>query len=121
VPRISTNQKEQFKMKKLRPIFRLSFVCTCLLMFASTARAQGIIRFVASYGNDDNPCTRTAPCRSLQAGVIATPVGPELQVIDSAGYGPNVTITKSITISAEGVQATIAKVSGAGIMMVLPI
>lgn len=101
-------------------ICRLALLCFAVAAFPAVAQAQFIIRFIASYGNDANPCTRPAPCRSMQRGVDATPAGSELQVIDSAGYGPNVVITRSITISAEGVQATVATVSGIGIRIDAP-
>ncbi|MDQ3805094.1 MAG: right-handed parallel beta-helix repeat-containing protein [Acidobacteriota bacterium] len=99
---------------------RLVLLCLAVSALHSVAQAQFIIRFVASTGNDANPCTRPAPCRSMQRGVDATPDGSELQVIDNAGYGPNVTITKNITISADGVQATVATVSGIGIHINAP-
>jgi hypothetical protein len=94
-------------MNLLRLSLKLSFLCFAILACSSAVRAQMVIRFVASYGNDANPCTRTQPCRTLQRGVDATPVGSELQVLDTGSYGPTVNITKSITISAEGVTATL--------------
>ena len=81
-------------------------------------------RFVASSGNDANACTRAAPCRTLQRGINVTPVGGELVVLDSASYGSAATILQSITISADGVSATLLNpggvtIGGAGIVVAL--
>ena len=94
-------------MRVLCLTLRLALLCLALAAFPAVAEAQMVIRFVASYGSDANDCTRTRPCRTLQRGVDATPAGSELQVLDSGSYGPTASITKSITISAEGVTATL--------------
>jgi hypothetical protein len=89
-----------------------------LLIFALAVTAAGSVRahevrYIASFGDNANPCTRTAPCLTLQRGINRTPAGGELIILDSSDYGNNGTITKSITISAIGVSATL----GAGIMI----
>ncbi len=64
--------------------------------------------FVASTGQDSNPCSRTSPCRGFQAAVNAVIDGGEVIVLDSSGYGP-VTVSKSVTIVApEGIYAGIS-------------
>jgi hypothetical protein len=71
--------------------------------------------FVASYGNDVNPCSVAAPCRSFAAAIALTNATGEVIVLDSAGYGP-VTIAKSVSlIAAPGVYAGISVFSGIGI------
>jgi len=71
--------------------------------------------FVASTGNDANPCTLAQPCRGFTAAIAAADAGGEVVVLDSAGYGP-VTIGKSIAIVAPlGVYAGISVASGDGI------
>ena len=107
-------------MKMSRALLKLSLAGAGLLLFGAAAHAQDNVRYVASAGHDANPCTRTAPCHSLQRGVNATPPGGQLQVVDSAGYGPNVTITQSITISARGISATIITPAGVGITVNAP-
>jgi len=88
----------------------------CITTYASSAEAQGVLRFVATTGNDANNCLRTTPCRSIQRGVESAPAGAEVIMLDSGGYGPTVTIDKSITITApSGVAATIATPSGTSI------
>jgi hypothetical protein len=65
------------------------------------------VRYVASYGTHDNPCTRAAPCRTLQRAINRTPAGGELIILDSGDYGNGATIDEPITISANGITATI--------------
>lgn len=69
----------------------------------------------AGEGNDANPCTRNAPCRSFTAALAVTDVGGELIVLDSGGYGP-FTATSSVTIDApSGVAAALTVFVGNGI------
>ena len=71
--------------------------------------------FVASNGNDMNPCTRDLPCRSFAAAIAQTNANGEVVAIDSAGYGA-VTVTQSVTIVAPlGVHAGISVFSGDGV------
>jgi hypothetical protein len=61
--------------------------------------------FVASYGNDSNPCTFLSPCKTFQQAVNIVDSDGEVTAIDSAGFGP-ITINKSVSItSPEGVEA----------------
>jgi hypothetical protein len=78
--------------------------------------AAGLPRtFVASTGNDANPCTLSSPCRGFGAALAATVPDGEIAVVDAAGYG-SVTIDKPVTIVAPpGVYAGISVTSGHGI------
>ncbi len=83
----------------------------CITAPASAVAPQRT--FVASYGQDTNPCSLTAPCRGFQAAIDAVTAGGEVVALDSAGYGTFV-INKAASISApDGVYAGIT-VSGAG-------
>jgi hypothetical protein len=84
-------------------------VATALACSLASAPAHARARtFVASYGNDANPCTFGSPCKTFQVAVNAVDAGGEVTAIDSAGFGP-VEITKAVTItSPEGVEAGIA-------------
>jgi hypothetical protein len=74
--------------------------------------AQRARVFVASYGNDANPCTFGSPCKTFQNAYSIVAVGGEVTAIDSAGFGP-LLIEHSVTItSPEGVEAGIAVASG---------
>ena len=70
--------------------------------------------FVSGTGNDGSPCTRKAPCRTFQRGYNVVTAGGEVVALDSAGYG-SVTITKSVTLTGEGVNAGIPADSTNGI------
>jgi len=68
--------------------------------------------FVASYGNDANPCTFGSPCKTFQQAVNVVDACGEVTAIDSAGFGP-ISISKSVTItSPDGVEAGIVAVLG---------
>jgi len=86
-------------------------VFTACVFFGSSAFAQPLRTWVSGTGNDADPCSRTAPCKSFSAALAATAAGGEISVLDPGGYG-SVTITKPITISGVGTQAGIL-VSGA--------
>jgi len=87
-----------------------------LLLVASTgAMATAQRTFVASSGNDANPCSIAQPCRGFARAITQTSTGGEVIVLDSAGYGP-VVITQSVTIAAPGgVYAGISVFSGDGV------
>jgi hypothetical protein len=86
-----------------------------LAFFAGASQAQVQRTFVSGLGSDNNPCTRSAPCRTFGQAITGTSAGGEVYVLDTAGYGPFV-VTKSITINApQGVIAGISVFSGDGI------
>ena len=71
----------------------------------SVAYAQATRTWVSGVGNDVNPCSRTAPCKTFAGAISKTAAGGEISVLDPGGYGA-VTITKSITINGEGTLAS---------------
>jgi len=76
----------------------LSALAAALVFAASaTASAQATRTFISGVGDDINPCSRTAPCRTFAGAIAKTATGGEIDVLDSGGFGA-VTITKSITI-----------------------
>jgi hypothetical protein len=83
-----------------------SLAASALVLVAAAAQAQNV-RFIASNGDNANDCLRATPCRTLQKGINKTPSGGELQILDSANYGKDATVDKAITISADGISATI--------------
>jgi len=82
-----------------------SFVA-CLLMSASVASAQATRTWVSGVGDDVNPCSRTAPCKTFAGAISKTAAGGEISVLDPGGFGA-VTITKSITLNGIGEDASI--------------
>lgn len=71
---------------------------------ASPVRAQATRTWVSGVGDDANPCSRTAPCKTFPGAISKTAAGGEINCIDPGGFG-GVTITKSITISCENTEA----------------
>ena len=84
-------------MTKVR--FTISIMATfavCLLC-SSLAQAQATRTWVSGVGDDANPCSRTAPCKTFAGAISKTAAGGEINCLDPAGFGA-VTITKSIAI-----------------------
>ena len=99
----------------MRTAIPLTVLATAFACSLATAPAHAAARdrvFVASYGNDANPCTFGSPCKTFQQAVSVVAAGGEVTAIDSAGFGP-ITITQAVTItSPNGVEAGIVPVSG---------
>lgn len=83
----------------------LGFILLCLLSSISgTAYAQATRTWVSGVGDDANPCSRTAPCKTFAGAISKTAANGVIDVLDPGGFG-GVTITKSITIEADGAVA----------------
>jgi hypothetical protein len=78
----------------------------CTLLGPSLAHAQATRTWVSGVGDDANPCSRTAPCKTFAGAISKTAASGEISVLDPGGFG-GVTITKSITINGEGTLAGI--------------
>jgi hypothetical protein len=89
------------------------------LGIASTASAQATRTWVSGVGDDVNPCSRTAPCKTFAGAISKTADGGYINVLDSGGYGA-VTITKGITIDGEGAHAGILAALVNGIIINAP-
>jgi hypothetical protein len=77
---------------------------------AGSAYAQATRTWVSGVGDDANPCSRTAPCKTFPGAISKTATCGEIDVLDPGGFG-TITITKSITIDGTG---TFASVLNAG-------
>ena len=66
-------------------------------MAVAPASAQATRTWVSGVGDDVNPCSRTAPCKTFAGAISKTAVNGEIDCLDPGGFG-GVTITKSITI-----------------------
>ena len=78
----------------------------CALMGTSVAYAQAPRTWVSGVGDDANPCSRTAPCKTFAGAISKTAPGGEISVLDPGGFGA-VTITKSMTLNGDGTLASI--------------
>jgi hypothetical protein len=90
---------------------RMMKVLTVVLLWAGLAGAQASRTWVSGVGDDANPCSRTAPCKTFAGAISKTAAGGEIDALDPAGYGA-VTITKAITIDGGGGQVASVLVSG---------
>jgi hypothetical protein len=98
-------------MRTQLPFALLATAVACSFV-TTPAHARARV-FVASYGNDANPCTFGSPCKTFQQAVNVVDAGGEVTAIDSAGFGP-LNITKAVTItSPAGVEAGIVPAAGA--------
>jgi hypothetical protein len=78
------------------PLTMLAALLVCLLQ-AVPAPAQALRTWVSGVGDDVNPCSRTAPCKTFAGAITKTAIYGEIDCLDPGGFGA-VTITKSITI-----------------------
>jgi hypothetical protein len=68
---------------------------------SSMAHAQATRTWVSGVGDDVNPCSRTAPCKTFAGAISKTAAGGEISVLDPGGFG-TINITKAITINGDG-------------------
>jgi hypothetical protein len=82
-----------------------------LTLLAVPASAQATRTWVSGVGDDANPCSRTAPCKTWAGAISKTAPGGEIDNLDSGGFGA-LTITKSITIDGGGGSVASTLVAG---------
>lgn len=87
-----------------------------LCLSTTAAFAQASRTWVSGVGDDANPCSRTAPCKTFAGAISKTAAGGEINVIDPGGFGA-VTITKSITIDGGESFASILAAGTNGIVV----
>jgi hypothetical protein len=97
-------------------VFATLAIAATLLAAAVPVHAQATRTWVSGLGNDANPCSRTAPCKTFAGAISKTAAGGEINVLDPGGFGA-VTITKALTISSEGFEAGVL-VSGTNAIVV---
>src|SRR3569833_2767550 len=71
-----------------------------ILLSLASAHAQASRTWVSGVGDDVNPCSRTAPCKTFAGAISKTAASGEISVLDPGGFGA-LTITKSISIVSE--------------------
>ena len=103
-------------MKKVLHVFAV-LIFTCA--FASLAQAQATRTWVSGVGDDANPCSRTAPCKTFAGAISKTADCGEIDALDPGGFGA-VTITKSITIDGTGTLAGILASLTTGVIINAP-
>jgi hypothetical protein len=78
------------------------------------AYAQATRTWVSGLGDDANPCSRTAPCKTFAGAISKTQAGGIINCIDPGGFGA-VTITKAITIDCTNTKAGVLAAGTNGI------
>src|SRR5438309_8358314 len=101
-------------MRKIMLPLSISLTLLVICLWSSAAHAQANRTWVSGVGDDVNPCSRTAPCKTFAGAISKTAAGGEIDVLDPGGFGP-VIISKSITIDGTGVLAGILAPGGNGI------
>jgi hypothetical protein len=86
------------------PLRRLLKISPALALIAlaipSSAFGQATRTWVSGVGDDANPCSRTAPCKTFPGAMSKTAAGGEIDCLDPGGFG-GVTINKSLTIKCQ--------------------
>jgi hypothetical protein len=88
-------------MKKLGLSVAISAAVLLPLLCGVPAQAQATRTWISGVGDDVNPCSRTAPCKTFPGAISKTAAGGEINCLDPGGFG-GVTITKSITLDCSG-------------------
>jgi hypothetical protein len=103
-----------FKCKGAKPLKPVCFFLSLLavsLITTCAAGAQATRTWVSGVGDDANPCSRTAPCKTFAGAISKTAAGGEIDNLDEGGFGA-LTITKAITIDGGGGQVASVLVAG---------
>jgi hypothetical protein len=93
-------------MQHVKSIWAAIAVASSLFAISAPAHAQATRTWVSGVGNDADPCSRTAPCKTFAGAISKTAINGIINCIDSGAYG-GVTITKSLTIDCHDVFASI--------------
>jgi hypothetical protein len=98
----------------LRKLSLLLTVIVAAVAWAKAGHAQATRSWVSGVGDDANPCSRTAPCKTFAGAVSKTATSGEINCLDPGGFGA-ITITKSITLDCHEVYASILVAGTPGI------
>lgn len=94
-------------------MIRFLIITSLAAGFSTGAFAQATRTWVSGVGDDVNPCSRTAPCKTFAGAISKTADKGEISVLDPGGFGV-VTITKSITLNGTGTLAGILSAGSPG-------
>lgn len=108
-------------MTSARRVFHLVLATALLAVVApAAAQAAGATRtWISGVGDDANPCSRTAPCKTFPGAFSKTETGGEINAIDSGGFG-TVTLSRSMTLDGAGVHASILNSNTTGVIINAP-
>src|SRR6476659_2561231 len=103
-------------MSKARFFVNVLALTVLTLGITSLANAQATRTWVSGVGDEVNPCSRTAPCKTFAGAISKTAASGEISVLDPGGFGV-VTITKAITINGDGTLAGILNAGTTGVIV----
>lgn len=86
------------------------------MLWATAAQAQAARTWITGLGDDANPCSSSAPCKTFSGALAKTAVNGEINCLDPGGFGP-VTISKSVTIDCHAVMGSILQGANTGIFI----
>jgi hypothetical protein len=101
-------------MTKFRFALTAFAVTAFIALASSSASAQATRTWVSGVGDDANPCSRTAPCKTFAGAISKTADKGEIDALDPGGFGA-LTITKSVTVEGAGTMASILAAGTNGI------
>src|SRR4051794_7890759 len=115
--KIVPDKKGRVGMKRITT----RFLFGALLAAASTTPvyAQATRTWVSGVGDDLNPCSRTAPCKTFAGAISKTAAGGEINCLDPGGYG-TLNITKSMSINCEYTLGSVLNSSVNGFIINVP-
>ena len=90
---------------------RIALLALAIGLFApflasAPAHAQATRTWVSGVGDDANPCSRTAPCKTFAGAISKTAPYGEINCLDPGGFG-GITITKAITLNCSATLGSI--------------
>ncbi len=102
----------------MKNLARSSSILVLLLLACAGgyANAQATRTWVSGVGDDANPCSRTAPCKTFAGAISKTAAGGVIDALDPGGFG-GVTITKAITLESDGTVASVLVAGTNGIVI----
>jgi hypothetical protein len=83
----------------------------------SPAFAQATRTWVSGVGDDLNPCSRTAPCKTFAGAISKTAASGEIDCLDPGAFGA-VTITKALSIICQYTEAGVLATLGSNAIVV---
>src|SRR5712672_828683 len=89
-----------------RILLSLAAVAAVVSLGDGAAQAQATRTWVSGVGDDANPCSRTAPCKTFAGAISRTAAGGEINCLDPGGFGA-VTITKAMTLNCHEIMGSV--------------
>src|SRR2546427_8717568 len=106
-------------MTKIKLMLNMFVAVALCLLCSSLAQAQACRTWVSGVGDDLNPCSRTAPCKTFAGAISKTAECGEIDALDPGGFGA-VTITKCITLDGTygaGFASILTQAGGNGVIV----